>query len=109
MRHFGVGQAEIRSLKGDHSDLVRNEIHFRRMKTGKLFDVSIFPHAKPFIEALRHRGGIVASKPVVEWRNPRKSLESACKNLGLPIHIPRALRRTFLIHCLERHGRTPAH
>jgi integrase len=52
MRHFGIGQAEIKHLKGEHIDLARGEIHFRRKKTGKLFDVPIFPHAKAFIESL---------------------------------------------------------
>ena len=45
MRHFGVGQAEIKHLKGEHVDLARNQIHFRRKKTGKPFDVPIFPYA----------------------------------------------------------------
>jgi integrase len=101
MRHFGVGQAEIRHLKGDHIDWARNEIHFRRKKTGKPFDVPIFPYAKPFAEALKKQGALAVGKPVVQWRNPRKALESACKDLGLPPYSPRALRRTFIIHCLE--------
>jgi integrase len=28
-------------------------------------------------------------------------METACKELGLPVYSPRALRRTFIIHCLE--------
>jgi len=41
------------------------------------------------------------SRPVVVRRNPRKALESACKDLGVPHYSSRALRRCFIIHCLE--------
>jgi integrase len=101
MRHFGIGQAEIKYLDGAHIDLPRGEIHFRRKKTSKPFDVPIFPHAEAFIHWLKQQGKFTAGKPVVAWRNPRKALENACKELGLPIYSPRALRRTFIIHCLE--------
>ncbi|MGO8926033.1 MAG: tyrosine-type recombinase/integrase [Limisphaerales bacterium] len=101
MRHFGVGQAEIKYLKGEHIDFERSEIHFRRKKTGKCFDVPIFPHAKAFVEALKNQGRLQTDRPLVQWRNPRKTLETACKELGLPVFSPRALRRTFIIHCLE--------
>jgi integrase len=101
MRHFGIGQAEIKHLDGAHIDLPRGEIHFRRKKTSKPFDVPIFPHAKGFIDSLIQQGRLTAGKPVVTWRNPRKALENACKELGLPIYSPRGLRRTFIVHCLE--------
>jgi integrase len=101
MRYFGVGQAEIMHLKGEHIDRARGKVHFRRKKTGKPFDVPIFPHAKPFIESLAEKGVLITGKPVATWRNPRKALESASKELDLPVYSPRALRRTFIIHCLE--------
>jgi integrase len=101
-RHFGVGKAEIRHLKGEHIDLSRKVIHFRRQKTGKLFDVPIFSYAEVFIEALKNQGTLKADHPVVQWRNPRKALESACNAIGMPVYSPIAFRRTFIIHCLEQ-------
>ena len=101
MRHFGVGQAEIRYLCGEHLDVGAGAIHFRRKKTGKAFEVPIFGHAKTFIEGLKTEGRLQVGKPIMAWRNPRKALESACKDLGLPTYSPRALRRCFIIHCLE--------
>ncbi len=101
MRHFGVGQAEIRNLLGEHIDMDAGVIHFRRKKTGKPFDVPIFPHAKPFIETLRSEGRFQVGKPVVAWRNPRRALETACKQLNLPSYEPRAFRRCFIVHCLQ--------
>jgi len=101
MRNFGVGQAEIKSLMGEHIDLAAQTIHFRRKKTGKLFDVPIFPHAKEFVEQLKSDGLLRRGHPVVAWRNPRKALETACEHLNLFEYEPRALRRCFIVHCLE--------
>ena len=102
MRNFGVGQAEIRYLLGDHVDTENGVIHFRRKKTGKPFDVPIFHHAQAFIERLKDQGRFQVGKPVVQWRNPRKGLEAACQRLGLPSYEPRALRRCFIVHCLQQ-------
>jgi integrase len=101
MRDFGVGQAEISALLGEHVNVPDGVIHFRRKKTGKPFDVPVFGHAKSFIESLKTKGRLQVRSPVVEWRNPRKALASACERLGLPIYEPRALRRCFIVHCLE--------
>jgi integrase len=101
MRNFGVGQAEIRQLRGEHIDPGAGVIHFRRKKTGKSFDVPIFPYAQPFIESLLAEGRLKVGRAVVEWRNPRKALASACERLGLPVYEPRSLRRCYIVHCLE--------
>jgi len=101
MRNFGVGQAEIKYLLGEHIDFTAQTVHFRRKKTGKLFDVPIFPHAKKFIEQLKSDGRLQRGKSVLAWRNPRKALETACEHLDLPEYEPRALRRSFIVHCLE--------
>jgi integrase len=101
MRNFGVGQAEIKYLLGEHIDLTAQTIHFRRKKTGKLFDVPIFTHAQKFIETLKSEGRLQRGHFVVRWRNPRKALETACEHLNLPEYEPRALRRCFIVHCLE--------
>jgi integrase len=102
MRNFGVGQAEIHYLVGDHVDTENGVIHFRRKKTGKPFDVPIFHHAQTFIERLKGQGRFQTGKPVVTWRNPRKALEAACQRLGLPSYEPRSLRRCFIVHCLQQ-------
>ncbi len=102
MRSFGVGQAEIRFLHGEDVDEERSIIHFRRKKTGKSFDVPIFPYARPLVAKLKAEGRLQIGKPVVEWRNPRKCLASACERLGLPRFEPRALRRAFIIYCLQQ-------
>ncbi len=102
MQNFGVGQAEVKYLLGEHFDLAANVIHFRRRRTGKSFDVPIFGHAKPFIELLKAQGRLQPGQPVVKWRNPRKALEAACQRLGLPSYEPRALRRCFIVHCLQQ-------
>jgi len=39
--------------------------------------------------------------PIVEPRNPRKALKSACKRLKLPDYSPRALRRVWITHAFE--------
>jgi len=101
MRNFGVGQAEIKYLLGEHINTDANVIHFRRKKTGKPFDVPIFPHAKSFIEALKAERRLQVGKPVVAWRNPRKAFATACERLNLPSYGARALRRCFIVHCLQ--------
>jgi integrase len=102
MRNFGVGQAEIKYLLGEHIDLTAQVVHFRRKKTGKFFDVPIFPHAKEFVEQLKSEGRLERGKPIVAWRNPRKGLATACDHLDLSEYEPRALRRCFIVHCLEK-------
>jgi integrase len=101
MLNFGVGQAEIKFLRGEHIDLANGVVHFRRKKTGKHFDVPIFPHATGLVEALKAHGRLDVGKPVVAWRNPRKALAAACERLDLPLYEPRALRRCFIVHALE--------
>ena len=102
MQNFGVGQAEVKYLMGEHIDLAAQVIHFRRKKTGKPFDVPIFGHANAFVDRLKVNERLQTGKPVVEWRNPRKALAAACERLGLPAYEPRALRRCFIVHCLQQ-------
>jgi len=101
MRNFGVGQAEIEQLRGEHFDLAKGLVHFRRKKTGKFFDVPIFPHSKALVEELKNKGRLGVGRPVVEWREPRAALAAACRRLEFPVYGPRGLRRCFIIHALE--------
>lgn len=99
---FGVGQAEVKEVFGEHFDLEKDEVHFFRGKTRKEFTVPIYAHAKSFVLALMNAGRLAAGAKVFHWQNPRKALESACKKLKMPSYSPRALRRTFIIKCLEK-------
>jgi integrase len=73
-----------------------------RRKTKKYFQLPIFPHAQELVRELVSQGSVKTGKPVFTWSNPRKALESACARLGLPRFSLRALRRAFIIHCLEQ-------
>ena len=99
---FGIGQAEVQGLRGEHFDFDREELHLYRQKTQKEYTVPIYPHAKAFVQELKEKGMIVNGKPVFDWHNPRKALESACLALGLPKYSPRSLRRCFVVYCLEK-------
>jgi integrase len=102
MLFFGVGQAEIKGIQGEHIDLEAKCVHFFRQKTRKHYTVPIYAHAGGFIKELEADGKILSGKLVTKWINPRKALETACRRLKLPNYTPRALRRTFIIHCLEK-------
>jgi integrase len=98
---FGVGQKEIKNLRGEHVDFVRNVVSFVRQKTGRAFQVPVLRHAAPFLASLKAAGRIQPGKPVFEWRNFEKALHNACERLKMPIYTPRSLRRSFIIYCLE--------
>ena len=98
---LGVGQAEAKDITGGAVDWEKNEIKFIRQKTGKPYTVPIYPWAEEFIrteiEPLLKRG-----KPLFVWRNPRKALETACKNLGVDSVDIRSLRRTLIIYLIQQ-------
>ncbi|HEY5909369.1 MAG TPA: tyrosine-type recombinase/integrase [Verrucomicrobiae bacterium] len=103
MLAFGVGQKEVKNLKGEHIDFERDVVHFLRQKTGKTFDVPILSaEAKHLLNTLRAAGRIQVGKPVFEWRDPEQALHGACERLRMPVYTPRSLRRTFIIHALEQ-------
>jgi integrase len=98
---LGLGQAEVQGLKGEHLDLKKGKINIRRKKTGRAYEVPIYPHARDFVERLREEGSITAGKVVLPWQNIRHTLESACEQLSMPRYSARALRRTLIIHLIE--------
>jgi integrase len=98
---LGVGQAEAKGLNGGLVDWSTNKIKFIRQKTGKPYDVPIYPWAKEFIQTeLEPR--LKRDKPVFDWRNPRKALETACRNLDLACVDARSLRRTLIVHLIQQ-------
>lgn len=100
MLFLGVGQAEAKDFSGGSVDWQKNNLGFIRRKTGKPFTVPIYPWAKEFIHT-EMEPRLKQGKPVFEWRNPRKALETACQNLGLARVEIRSLRRTLIIHLIQ--------
>ncbi len=101
MLAFGVGQKEVKNLKGEHIDFEREVVHFLRQKTGKTFDVPIMEEGKNLLDKLQAVKRIQAGKAVFVWRDPEQALHGACERLTLPVYTPRSLRRTFIIRALE--------
>jgi integrase len=99
---FGLGQAELRNLRGEHFNKDRECVVVRRQKTGKIFSVPVFPHARWFVEKLRHDGQLENGERVFQVCNPREAITFACSRLNLPTFSPRSFRRAFIIHALER-------
>ena len=98
---LGVGQAEAKDITGGAVDWEKNEIRFVRRKTGQQYTVPIYPEAVEFIRTEiepRFKQG----KPVFNWCNPRKALETACKKLGLDSVDIRSLRRTRIIRLIQQ-------
>lgn len=98
---LGVGQAEAKDLMGGSVDWNENKITFIRRKTGKQYTVPIYPWAKEFIQS-EIEPRLKREKPVFDWRNPRKTLETACLNLGLARVEVRSLRRTLIVHLIQQ-------
>jgi site-specific recombinase XerD len=98
---LGVGQAEAKDFSGGSVDWPGGQIVFIRQKTRKQYTVPIYPWAKEFIIA-EIQPRLKLGLPVFDWRNPRKALETACKNLGFACVDVRSLRRTLIIHLIEQ-------
>ena len=101
MLFLGVGQAEAKDFASGSVDWEENRITFIRQKTRKQYTVPIYPWAKEFIRSemeprMKH------GKLVFDWHNPRKALETACKNLELARVDIRSLRRTLIIHLIQQ-------
>ena len=98
---IGVGQAEAKDLNGGRVDWLMKRISFIRRKTGKEYKVPIYPWAEDFIRT-EIEPRLKLNAPVFDWRNPRKALETACRNTGLPCVEVRSLRRTLIIHLIQQ-------
>jgi integrase len=101
MLFLGVGQAEARDFAGGSVDWQEEKITFIRKKTGKPYQVPIYQWAKEFIQT-EIEPRLKQGKPVFEWRNPRKALQTSCRNLGLAPVEPRSLRRTLILHLIQQ-------
>jgi integrase len=50
-------QAELKNLTWHDVDLVQNPMRVRRVKTGRFFDVPIYPQLRPLLERLHAERG----------------------------------------------------
>ena len=98
-----LGQAEAGFLTWADIDFEKDVIRAKRIKTGKFFDVPIYPHLKPFLEAL------AASKPnrkpadkLFKIESMQKALYAACQRLKLPNYSPRDLRKARITWLLRK-------
>ncbi len=99
---LGIGQGELKNLRGEHFNLEQNTITIRRQKTQKVFTIPIFPQARLFVEKLRDDGRLEHGKNVFDICNPREALVITCERLNLSLFTPRSLRRAFIIRALEK-------
>ena len=101
MLFMGVGQAEAKEFTGGAVDWEEKQITFVRQKTRKQYTVPLYPWAKDFIRT-EMEPRLKQGKPVFDWRNPRKALETACVRLGFAKVDIRSLRRTLIIHLIQQ-------
>jgi integrase len=95
----GLGQAELKNLTWGDVDLAKNRMKIRRVKTGRFFDVPIYPQLRPLLERLHAERG--DSERVLKISDGKKALSAACKRLGYPAFTQRALRRAFITRAIE--------
>jgi integrase len=95
----GLGQAELKNLTWSDVDLDKNRMKIRRVKTGRFFDIPIYPQLRPLLERLHaHRGD---NERVLKISDGKKALSGACERLGYPAFTQRALRRAFITRAIE--------
>jgi integrase len=95
----GLGQAELKNLTWGDVDLAKNRMKIRRVKTGRFFDVPIYPQLRPLLERLHAERG--NGERVLKISDGKKALNGACKRLGYPAFTQRALRRAFITRAIE--------
>ncbi len=101
----GLGQAEASWLTWQRVNFNKGELTVRRMKTGELFYVPIYPHLKPFLQKLytRHETPPAPGTKLFTISDAKKSLTNACKRLGFPHFTQRSIR-AYLIRRLWQSG-----
>lgn len=96
----GLGQAEMASLVRSDVDLDAGRITVFRHKTSKGFVIPIFPQLRALVERLCK--GKVHNEGLFPIYEARKALSNACRRLGFPPFSHRALRRMFIVRCIEK-------
>jgi integrase len=95
----GLGQAELKNLTWSDIDLGRNRMKIRRVKTGRFFEVPIYPQLRPLLERLYAERE--DTERVLKISDGKKALSGACERLGYPAFSQRALRRAFITRAIE--------
>jgi integrase len=95
----GLGQAELKNLTWSDIDLTRNRMKVRRVKTGRFFEVPIYPQLLRLLVRLHAERG--DSERVLKISDGKKALSGACERLAYPAFSQRALRRAFITRAIE--------
>ena len=105
----GLGLAEASALCWRDIDFRLGHILTFRHKTRTGFSIPIFPQLRPLLEkrlqlAKELNGGLPPSPEtkIFSVADPKKSLASACRALGLQNYSSRAFRRMFITTAIER-------
>ena len=95
----GLGQAEAAGLLRKHVRFDKGHIQLFRHKTRQAFTIPIYPQARPLLEKLCD--GLKPDDRVLPINDAKKAIAGACQRLGLPSYTQRALRRMFIVRCIE--------
>jgi len=99
----GLGTAECAGLRWQDINLKSGTIAVLRKKTGVHFQIPIYPQLRPLLDRMdSERENPDPEANVFSVKNPKKSLEAACKRLKLADYTTRALRRMFITQALQR-------
>lgn len=106
MGKAGLGQAECAGLRWQDINFASEQIVLIRQKTRAGFTIPLYPVVRPLLERMdsERDPDRDPEEKVFKVREPKKSLEAACKRLGFPKYSPRAFRRMFITRCLHDLG-----
>jgi integrase len=106
----GVGEAEADQLKWSDIDFKKGSmgrVQMRRKKTGEYFEVPMYKYLRPFLQNLHDRRGPPGgADKMFRVKSCRRSLATACRQLGYPHFSPRSLRK-FAVTRMLRSGVHP--
>jgi len=98
----GLGQGECAGLRWCDINFTSDIITIIRKKTGVEFTIPIYPQVRDLLKTMKEaRTDEEPTADVFKVKNPKKSLEAACRRLKLPDYTARSFRRMFITRCLE--------
>ena len=99
----GLGTAECDGLRWQHINLKSGTMFVLRVKTGKRFQVPIYPQLRPLLERMEsERKDSNPDAKVFSVKNPKKALDAARNRLNLPNYTSRSFRRFFITQAVKR-------
>ena len=97
-----LGQAEARQFQWKDFDFSRPGFSVRRQKTGRYFEVPFYPYLKTFLVDLYERQGRPhGNAKIFRVADCKKTLRTACRQLGFPHFSPRSLRKFGIVRLLR--------